>query len=245
MTFDLTTFLFELVDFLVLVVVLWRFVLKPLSAGIATRRAALRASMDDTAARFAEAERFKAELEGRSKALDELRDQIMGEATAEAASERARILAQAREDAASERSRVQTLLDAEREAALAWVRDEAVERGTEVAGKLLLSLAPAAAHGALVDRLVAEIHARPAPFRGAAHVELTLPGLDDAGGVERIRAALAEVAGKPVELVLREDRAIGAGAVLRVGDHRFDASVAGQLEILRDEARRHLDEREA
>lgn len=239
MTLDLTTFLFELVNFLVLAAILTRFVYRPLAEGVRARREELARLRSEAAEKVAAAEARQEDLARRERELDGLRDQVMGEATASAAAERARILAQAREDAAGERARVQTLLEAERVAALGWVRDEAVERGVEVAGRLLLSLAPQAAHAALVGHLVAEVRGRAAADR-PEEVELSLPRADDAESVERVRAALTEAFGAAPRLTVHEEPALGAGAVLRLGDLRLDASIAGQLEALRDEARRGL-----
>lgn len=50
-----------------------------------------------------------------------------------------------------------------------------------------------------------------------------------------IKAKLAQVTGKKVELRLHEDKSILGGVVVKIGDRRIDGSVAGRLETLRKE----------
>jgi F-type H+-transporting ATPase subunit b len=243
MTFDPVTFAFELVNFLVLAWLLTRYVLRPLATGIEARRVALaevRAQADE---RLKLADGKHAELEARSRELDTLREQVLADAAARAASERAHILDEARQDAAAERARAGALVEAERTAALAWVRDEAVERATQVAGRLLLQLAPEAAHRALIERLAQAVVDRGEALRSPRppeEVEITVPRVPDPS-VETLRDTLGRALGRAPRLTVHEDSALGAGAVLRAGDHVLDASILGQLEVLRGEARRLLE----
>ena len=50
-----------------------------------------------------------------------------------------------------------------------------------------------------------------------------------------IKAKLAQVTGKKVELRLHEDKSILGGVVVKIGDRRIDGSVAGRLETLKKE----------
>jgi len=55
-----------------------------------------------------------------------------------------------------------------------------------------------------------------------------------------LRDALSDSLGTMPKLSVRQDPELLVGAVLRVGDRVFDASVAGNLEALRDRARELL-----
>ena len=243
------TFVFEIVNFLVLVFFLQRIVYKPLRRGLAERRQAL---LDREAA--AEQKRTEAlalvgHCEARARELDALRGEVLREAAEKAAEERARILEQAREDAAAERTRAQRLLEMERESALGWIGETAVDRSTELAGRLLLSLAPDAVERALVDMLLAAIDERAELFRAeyarakagsAPEVEIVWAKLPGDAEIARVREALVRVSpgqAPPPRLSLREDATLVEGAVLRIGFHVFDASIAGQLAALRERAR--------
>ncbi len=244
MQFDLVTFLFELVNFVVLALVLQRFVYRPIAASIQERRQEIATARAEAATKLAEVDQRATALDARELETDRLRETIVAEATAAAASERARLLEQARADAHAERARVQALLEAEREAALGWVREVTVEQGVEVAGKLLLELVPEAAHEALVQRLFAALaDARPAHEAPGevASAEATFARVPSQEQVREIKRVLEAACGGPVRVVVATDEALGAGATVRLHDRVFDASVSGQLELLRDEARRHME----
>jgi F-type H+-transporting ATPase subunit b len=241
MTVDLTTFLFEVVNFVVLLWILQRLVYRPLQKAIAERREAILERERVAEAARVEADEQRASYEERRAELTALRDKTLASANEEAAEQRARILAQAREDAEAERARVRKLLEAEREAALGWVRQVSVERGTEVAGHLLMKLAPDAVEESLFRALRAEIESHDLSSTGE-EVEVRCARLLDEHQVAALRESLAKARAKSPKPNLREDDSLVAGLVIRVGHTVFDGSVSGQLAAFR---RRVEDELEA
>lgn len=252
MGFNPTTFIFEIINFIVLVWLLQRLLYKPLQRSIDRRNAAIRAREDAADQRTNEAEQALANYRARHAELDNLGEQVIREATEEASEQRARILEQAREDAAAERARAQSMLEAEREAALGWVREELVERSAEVAGRMLERLAPHALEPALLEQLIAElerqsevlgreVHEASGDGTAAPEVEVTFATMPGDEGVSRLREKLAETFGRAPRLTLREDSTLGAGLVLRVGHRVLDASMAGQLEAFRDMVRETVE----
>jgi len=245
MTFNPLTFTFELINFVVLAVLLQRMVYRPVAEAIRARRAEIEQTRATAAERLALVDQRAEALAARDQELDQLRTSIISEATAAASTGRAKLLAQARDDAAAERQRAHAMLEAEREAAVGWVREVTVDRGVEVAGKLLLQLVPDAAHEALVERLLVSVAARtdlgaPDHEPGDVHADATFAQLPTAEQSRRLRHALEEAVGQHVLLSVTEDDRLGAGATVRIRDRVFDASVSGQLELLRDDARQLL-----
>ncbi len=57
----------------------------------------------------------------------------------------------------------------------------------------------------------------------------------DAAAVERIRTALARITGKEVEIDTEQDPALIGGLLVKVGSRMFDASIKGQLRLLKEE----------
>ena len=249
MGFSLTTFLFEIVNFIVLLWLLQRVLYKPLQRAIAKRNAVIEEREQAAELRMQQAEQSLADYRERQAELDGLRAQTIRDATEQASEERARILELAREDAAAEHVRAQRLLDAEREAALSWVREVLVERGAEVAGRILGHLAPEALEPALLDQLLSELDRQSdllkreaRPDGGAApEVEVTFAKMPGDEGVSRLRDKLGETLGLTPRLALREDETLGAGLVLRLGNRVLDASMAGQLEAFRDSVREMVE----
>lgn len=248
MGFNLTTFLFEIVNFIVLVWIMQRLLYKPLQRAIAKRNAAIQAREDAADQRMQQAEQTLVTYQHERGELDGLRTQTIRDATEQASEERARILELAREDAAAEHARAQRMLEAEREAALAWVREELVARSAEVAGRILSQLAPEALEPALLDQLLAELDrqsgilAREISDHGATpEVEVTFATMPGDEGISRLRSKLENALGQTPRLALREDETLGAGLVLRVGSQVLDASMSGQLEAFRDTVREMVE----
>jgi F-type H+-transporting ATPase subunit b len=248
MGFDWSTFGLELVNFLVLVLVLHRVLYRPLRRAIDERRESAAGAEAELVARREALDTETAELADARASIATLRAKVRAEATEDAASERARILEQAREDAASERARVQALLDTERQAAEAWVKNIAIERGTELAGRMLEKLAPDAIDVALRRALFEALRARAGELRGGAEsgdeadVEVTGARFPDDHAVAELREHLTVVLGRRPRLTVKEDESLREGLVLRVGDFVLDASLAGQLAGLRTLARELADD---
>lgn len=248
MGFNLTTFVFELVNFLVLLFLLERFVYRPLRRGVAKRRGELEEREAKANQLTLDTQRLERALEERARSIDDLRTQALRDASAAAASERARILEHAREDAAADRTRAQHLLEAEREASEAEVRELAIRQSTALAGRLLTQLAPEALEKTLLEALVGELERcgpgwKAEPDTSAEdEVEITWARLPGGATVQQLKEAVAASLLPGLTLVHREDATLGAGAVLRFGHRVLDASIAGQLAAVRGRARTLLEE---
>lgn len=252
MGFSTTTFLFEVLNFAVLLFILRALVYKPLQRGIESRREALAAEGAAAERARADAERLRGEVEARLAEVDRMREDVLREAREEAEAERARIVAQAREEARTEHKRIERLLAREREAALETLREATVERSVELAGALVQELAGDGTDATLTRALAEELRRRPelvagegnAARDGAVRAELVVARRASQLDVEPLAKELERALGRRVEIDRREDASLGAGAVLRVGGRVLDASLAGRLSALRARARELLEERD-
>lgn len=248
MGFSFTTFVFELVNFGLLIWLLNRLVFRPLAEGIEARRLATAQRERDAEEATLRAEQSRLEYEEKRRELDRLEEKVYREAVEQAASERARLLAQARDDARAERSRVDRLLEAEREASAAWVGEAVIEEAVALAGRLLMDLVPEEAHVVLLERLLDELRQQAPALRseheatGGSDVELQVAQTLTDHYEARLRDELEAALGDTIRLSVRDDPDLLAGAVLRVGDRVLDASVGGGLDVLHAQARSHLRE---
>ncbi|MCZ7679019.1 MAG: F0F1 ATP synthase subunit delta [Sandaracinaceae bacterium] len=247
MRLDATTLIFETINFVVLALVLWRILYRPLRRAMEERRSAIEEDRQRAEAAHAEARRLEAEWRHKHEELEDLRASVRAEVLDAAERERAVMLERARDDAHAELARVRQLSEAEREAAERWVESAVVERGADLAGRLLLELAPEAVDGALAERLVGALEARRgelSALSGETSVEVELTGarLPEPGLAERIAAVLREALARPIRIVTRGDPSLVGGWTVRVGDRLFDASIAGELAAFRGLARELLEE---
>lgn len=250
MGLDLTTLLFEAVNFLVLMWLLRKLLYRPLRKALEARRAALDAEHEAAIEARQQAEALRVEYERQRSQLGVLQEQTRTKGLEEAVAERARMLSQAREEASAERAHVQRLLESERRAAEEWVRSVAIDRSTQLAGRMLLSLAPEAVEDALRTRLWHEVkrdlqHNTTLRSQPELEVEVIGAELPTEAAIQPLAALLRELFGREPSWTLRADPSLGAGLVVRVGDHAYDASVAGQLDALRGMARELLGEEDA
>lgn len=246
MRLDATTLIFETINFVVLALVLWRILYRPLRGAIEARRSALEEARQRTEAALGEAQRLEGEWRHKHEELEALRASVRAEVLDAAERERAVLLERAREDARAELARVRQLALAEREAAERWVESAVVERGADLAGRLLLELAPGAVDDALAERLVGALETKRAELSALAdedgvEVELTGARLPEPALAERVAEVLRAAAARPIRIVTRGEPSLVGGWTVRVGDRLFDASIAGELAAFRGLARELLE----
>lgn len=146
--------IWTLIIFLVLLGVLYKFAYPPILGAVDARERRLRETLEAAARDRAEAERL---LEEQRRQLAEGRQQVqqlLAEGRQAAERLRAEILEQARREQEELLQRTRQELAREREAALAALRDEAVELSLAAAGKLLSRRLDAAEDRALVREFI-------------------------------------------------------------------------------------------
>jgi F-type H+-transporting ATPase subunit b len=111
----------QLLNFLILVWLLKRFLYKPILYAIDAREKRIAAELADAASKQAAADKERDEFRSKSKALDDQRSAILGKAADDAKAERERLLAQAGKEADGLRVRQQNAL-----------RDDQVKLGHEM-----------------------------------------------------------------------------------------------------------------
>lgn len=242
-----TTLIFEAINFVVLALVLWRVLYRPLREAIDARQAAVQGDLEAASVAREETEALRSSWQAREQDLNALREEVRHEALDAAEAERSRILERAREDASAELARVKRLLATEREASEAWVRSNVWARGTELAGHMLLALAPGVAEHALGERLLEALEKHADEVlddvgdESEPRVEIAGTRSPDGELVESVRRIFTRH-GKRPRVTMTEDPALGGGWTVRVGDRLFDGSVAGQLEVFRELAREVVSE---
>jgi len=121
MGLDWSTFLLELVNFLILLWILKRFLYAPIKAAIEARRERVESALAEANARRAEAERMRQDYEARLDAWQQERARARVALDQELAAERARRIEALQTELRAQRDKA-AILDERRgrEAALAW-----------------------------------------------------------------------------------------------------------------------------
>lgn len=239
MQLDWTTFVLEIVNFLVLVWLLKRFFYQPVLKVIGARQAAI----DDTVAKARAKELAAGELaekyDARLKSWEKEREQARAALREELGKERERLLAQLNSDLDAERTRQRAVDDkAQREWTLR-AQTEAAARAGKFASRLLERLVGPALQEKLIDVAIEDLAALPPAqldelrstlrdARGSVNVVTAYPLADDRR--DALRAAIRPLRESESKVVFTTDPALLAGMRVTVGPWTLRANLADELQ---------------
>lgn len=162
MLFDWFTVLAQLINFLVLVWLLKRFLYKPVLQAIAEREKRIAGQLQAAAAQEAEAHRVQTLYMSMNEALGRDREMLLKKAVTEAEAQKRQLMEEGRTEYAQLRSRWEQALGREREALLEDIRTKAGEEVIALAGRMLRDLAEAPLEECMVHVFARHIRALPA-----------------------------------------------------------------------------------
>lgn len=231
MSFSWPTFFFQVVNFVVLVVVLRRLLWKPLRAHMKKRaeeiedglkaveeqKEVLAASREEAARMEAEAMKLRRSvLEAAERDAEARRAEILEEASADAAAERERMLAQV---AVEQHRREQEFLES------------LTPTIAELSRKVITEIAPdLGLHEEACVRLARHLEALDEEHRNRLAEPKRSPRIESATGSvpELLGRVVLSLVGR--EAVVERHPELIAGARIRIGDQVFDGSAAAQVE---------------
>lgn len=244
MSIDGFTFAAQVVNFLVLVLLLKRFLYRPVIEAVDRRRDRIdeRVAEAEEARREARSQRREAVAE--RQRLEEERDRRMEQVEREVDEAREEMLAEAREDVGAAREQWRRSLRLERESFLAELRERAareIHRGVrsvlaELADRDLERDAVRVLAGRLeeMDEVDREAFAA-AVGRQGGDVEVRTRFEQPDPARDRLEAVLEETLGRSVDLRFLTTDEIGWGVELRAGDMKIGWSVESRLASLEEE----------
>jgi F-type H+-transporting ATPase subunit b len=237
MNFDPWTLAFQLLNFAVLALVLFRLLFKPVRKIMTERAAQVQAALDAADTARAEAEAIRAGLALEQKRVGELRAEMLEKLQAEIEENRQRRLAGVAAEAQELHERGRAVLESEGRKADEELRERALRSVIGYAATLLSDVADVEIQRALLRRL-------PAAF---AEAGAELAGLNNHGAtvsvavesafaltVEETAAlrALVEKSVPVATLTATVEPLLLAGVRLRAAGRLYDFSLRGQLDAL-------------
>jgi F-type H+-transporting ATPase subunit b len=236
--FDWTTFALEVLNFLVLVWLLKRFLYRPVMDVIERRRADEEKTVADARALRDEAQALKAQYEDKLAHAAEDRERALARLDSEIAAERARRLAGVEADVAADRQRREAIEAREREQHAVERDRQAARLGLRLAARLLDRLASPAVEDQLVTVALDDLRALPEAERDALTSGLTATDVPIEVATAFAlppprRAALTEalgaLVGHAVAPAFVEDPALKAGVRIRAGAWLLTANLGDEL----------------
>jgi F-type H+-transporting ATPase subunit b len=140
MGFDLTTFCFEILNFLVLIWLLQRFLYKPVLKVITERQESMEKQVADATCKLEEAERLKSQYENRLTQWDKEKTELMSSLRVELQAEREQQLSKVRQEVENERKKAQGLIDMQMQEEERRCEQSALDLAAQFAAKVLSQL---------------------------------------------------------------------------------------------------------
>jgi len=254
LTLDLATVAFQAINFVVLAVLLNRFVFGPVlrsAVQSAAEKARVAIELDEERLRAAA---LTAELERRQAQIDEQAREILMQAREQADAEWQELRKRARMEA--EQMLVEAQADAYqlKQQAMQEFHEQLVQAILQISGNVIGGVAPREVGESLTHRLSENIRelGRAEMWRVEA-LRRSLPGREATAHVTSARElstehqremarVLTALADRHINIELEVDPKLVAGVRVRLGDWMMDNSIAGQLQALHDQVSTVLGE---
>jgi F-type H+-transporting ATPase subunit b len=252
---DIPTIVFEILNFLVLTVLLYQFLFKPVIRSVrekAEEKEALKKAAEEN---LAEAERYRSELEERLRQADGQVSNIVNEAQDRLEEMRTVIIGSARKEA--ERIIHEASLEARQvqQKAMADHFEELMAVIKEVSGQVISQSAPPEVHDNLVQQLNDRIWQLGS--KEMEQVEAIRHSLDERSPTVFVETAhdlsikhqqelmrtLTALIDRDVELELSTNPELILGIRVRVGDTIINSSIASQLDEILHEAAKEFEDK--
>ena len=242
MNLDPLTFALEILNFLVLIWLLQRFLYKPIKAAVAQRQATLEQGLKDAQLREQNAAALEREYLHKIDDWQVEQNRQQQELQNQMARERESALEKVRDAANAEKARLQLLLEQDRAALEQHTREQAATAALQLTGRMLQRLAGEELDQALVNLLVEEM--RQLPEQDKDGLRSALARHNDQitvvsarplaeSRVEQIRQALSQLASTDIQITTTIDPALISGLRVTVGARILHANLADELTFFR------------
>jgi F-type H+-transporting ATPase subunit b len=242
MLIDWFTVAAQVLNFLILVWLLKRFLYRPILDAINTREQAIAARLSEAAAKQAAALSERAAFQHKNEEFDQQQAELARKASAAAEAERQRLLEQARTEAADLRARMQEALRSEQLALSAEITRRVHAEVFALTRKTLTDLATASLEATMTQVFIERLRAITGPDRSV--LERALQAAASGGVVLRsafdlppgqrasLAAAVAEVSGVDTQLRFETAPDLIAGLELTAGGQKLAWSISDNLDSL-------------
>lgn len=241
MQLDWTTFVLEIINFLVLLWILKRFFFRPVREAIARRQASVASTLEHAQSRATEADRLKQQYEARMQEWDREREAARAQLGDELAQERQRRLGELQQALASERDKDRVLQERRHQEQCRALAEQATDQAATFASRLLGRLSGPALDVRIADIVAEDLTALPQDQRtalavavqGGVTAEICSAHPLPAATVTMLRDALQTQLRSPPRLIERVDPALVGGIRITLGPWALDATLAHELAFFR------------
>ena len=238
MEFDVTTFVLEIINFLVLVWLLKHFLYKPVMNVISQRQAAIEKSLAEAQAIRGEAEALKRQYDDRASSWEQEKSQARQQLQQEMEVEKSRLETALQASMDEERSRLRTVEQGRAIELKRHLEEDARVEGGRFVARLLSRLASAELEERILQLLQEDLEQltgqqlqtlQTASNEAEARVASAFNLNDSQRG--RINEALSRVSGRPVTCTYTQDAELIAGLRISFGSWTLRTSLLDELQF--------------
>jgi len=235
MKFDIWTFAFQIINFIVLLFILKRLLYRPIREILLKRRELVEKIIEDAEKTKKEALELKAEHSREMDKLGELKVRIVEEMKEEVLKERKRLIGEAEKDAAMRIEKGKALLEMEKTGIENELKEKAMDIVSAFSAGLLRDIADEELHRGIWRKFLAELEgiAKDIAARGlkdetvALELASAFPLTDEELGA--LRGDMEKYLSREVTISCAVDSALIAGLRIKAGDMVYDSSLSGQI----------------
>ncbi len=240
MELDWSTFLLEIVNFLILVWILKRFLYLPIVNAIAARKKAIEASLSEARRTREEAERLKERNERKFEEWETHRQSLESQLSADIEAERERLLVQLDSDLSKEKARRIAIAARDADELKRATEKKALLLGAAFSSKLLARLASPQLESLLFDVFMEDLGR-------ASNLQIDAKGTLDVSSAfplpeekrTLLKGKMEALLGHPLSATYRENPELVCGLKVSLGPWVLDANLKEELahfgEIFRNE----------
>jgi F-type H+-transporting ATPase subunit b len=239
MKFDLATFLFQIINFIVLLFILKRLLYKPVREIIEKRRALIEKTVQDAGKTKQEALELREKYQKEMAQLKDLRGQTLERLQEEVMEEKKRLLGTAEEEAGRVMEKEKAVFDAEKKRLQTELKEEAIDTVCALAANLLKDLSDEEFHKAIYRKLLTgleEIVPDLSNITGKNEpLKIELASAYPLNGEElgKFSATLESLLSRKVIVTTSLDENLIAGTRMKAYDKVYNFSLSGQVELFR------------
>jgi F-type H+-transporting ATPase subunit b len=234
-----STFILEIINFLILVWILKRFLYKPIMDSIAARRASIEQGLQEAKQKEQTAQSLKTQYEHRLEDWAKEKQVAHEQLHSEIDQERQRLQAQLHTDLQQEQEKAKVIAAQQAQEQQRHYEQQALQNSVRFTSKLLADFASAELEARLLTRLVEQLKTLPAAQREhlgqalnehelTATVQTAFP-LAEAMRTQ-LQQTLQDISGRTIQCQFEQDSSLLAGARIQLGPWLLQANLQDELQ---------------
>jgi F-type H+-transporting ATPase subunit b len=236
MKFDIWTFLFQVINFVVLLFILKRLLYKPVKEIMEKRRGLIEKTIEDAERAKKEALELKDQQQQEVNSLKTLQLQMIEDVKKEVIEEKKKLLTEAKEEAAKVIEKEKALFEVEKKKSENSLKDSAIEAVSVFASNLLKDISDEEFNKSIHRKFLQELEGISSNMNSIedelVSVELDFAYPMNEDDLRKLEKELEQHLSKKMTINTNVDRTLIAGLKIKLNDRVYDFSLKGQIDSL-------------